>query len=124
MKWKKTFISGNSAHVFGIELNGENLILKIAKHDHFVESPDEEIPHCVEENEIKSLHQSSDPCEHKPKNGLITKRACSADSHLGIPKKMHFSFVKIIYLVPFEYYIAEKVALTHGLVRQKHFNIH
>jgi hypothetical protein len=108
MKWKKTFISGNSANVFGIELNGENLILKIAKHDQFVESPDEEMPQCVDENEIKSLHQSSDPCEHKPKNGLIRKLACSADPHL----------------VPFEYYIAEKVALTRGLVRETNFNIH
>jgi len=83
MKWKKTFISGNSATVYGIELNGENLILKINKHDYFDESHNDEIPQCVDENDIKSLHESDDPCKHKPKNGLIRKVACTADHNLG-----------------------------------------
>jgi hypothetical protein len=83
MKWKKTFISGNSATVYGIELNGENLILKISKHDYLGESQNDEIPLCVDENDIKSLHESDDPCEHKPKNGLIRKVACTADHNLG-----------------------------------------
>ena len=103
MKWKKTFISGNSATVYGIELNGKNLILKITKHGQFGGSHNDEIPQCVEENDITSLHESHDPCNHKPKNGLIRKPACSAKQNL----------------VPFEYYIAEKVALTDGLVSEK-----
>jgi hypothetical protein len=83
MKWKKTFISGNSATVYGIELNGENLILKITKHNYFGGSHNDEIPQCVDENDIKSLHESNDPCKHKPKNGLIIKPACTADDNLG-----------------------------------------
>ena len=83
MKWTKTFISGNSATVYGIKLNGENLILKIVKHDLSHETPADEIPACVDANEIKSLHDSHDPCQHQPKNGLIRKAACSADEHLG-----------------------------------------
>lgn len=83
MKWTKTFISGNSATVYGIQLNGENFVLKIVKHDHSSGSPDDEISPCVDANEITSLHQSSDPCDHKPRNGLIHKIACSADDHLG-----------------------------------------
>jgi hypothetical protein len=83
MKWKKTFISGNSATVYGIELNGENFILKITKHGDFGGSHNDEIPQCVDENEIQSLHESQDPCGHKPKNGLIRKSACTADHNLG-----------------------------------------
>ncbi|UJR37446.1 hypothetical protein I4U23_030149 [Adineta vaga] len=100
MKWKKTFISGNSATVYGIELNGENFILKITKHVQLGESHSGETPQCIHESDIKSLQESLDPCEHKPKNGLIRKSACSAESDL----------------VPFEYYVAEKVALTRGLM--------
>ncbi|CAF2487927.1 unnamed protein product [Rotaria sp. Silwood2] len=100
MIWKKTFISGNSATVYGIELNGENLILKITKHNYIGGSRDNEIPQCVHENDIESLHKSDEPCNHKPKNGLIQKSSCSADPNL----------------VPFEYYIAEKVALTRGFM--------
>jgi hypothetical protein len=83
MKWKKTFISGNSANVFGIELNGENLILKITEHSNIGGSDNDEIPQCVDENDIKSLHESHNPCQHKPKNGLIRKLACAADDNLG-----------------------------------------
>lgn len=83
MKWKKTFISGNSATVYGIELNGETLILKITKHNSISGSNNDEIPQCVEENDIKSLHESHDPCKHKPKNGIIRKSACAVDDNLG-----------------------------------------
>ncbi|CAF1192627.1 unnamed protein product [Rotaria sordida] len=100
---KKTFISGNSATVYGIELNGENLILKITKHNYTGGSHDNEILQCVHENDIESLYKSDDPCNHKPENGLIRKSSCSADPDL----------------VPFEYYIAEKVALTRGLICDK-----
>ncbi|CAF3434425.1 unnamed protein product [Rotaria sp. Silwood1] len=100
MIWKKTFISGNSATVYGIELNGENLILKITKHNYIGGSHRNEISQCVREDDIESLHRADNPCNHKPENGLIQKSSCSAD-----PK-----------LVPFEYYIAEKVALTRGLM--------
>ncbi|CAF0955322.1 unnamed protein product [Adineta steineri] len=100
MKWKKTFISGNSATVYGIELNGENYILKITKHHQSNGIHHDEIPQCVDETDIKSLHETDDSCDHKPKNGLIRKTACSAEQNL----------------VPFEYYIAEKVALSRGLM--------
>ncbi|CAF1358590.1 unnamed protein product [Adineta ricciae] len=100
MKWKKTFISGNSADVFGIELNGDNFVLKISKHFPAEEGYANDITQCVHENDIKSLQESSDPCQHKPQRGLIEKAACSAEPGL----------------VPFEYYIAEKVALTRGLM--------
>jgi hypothetical protein len=83
MKWRRTFISGNSATVYGIELNGENFILKITKHGHFSGSHNDETPQCVDETDIKSLHEAHDPCNHKPKNGLIRKAACSASHHLG-----------------------------------------
>ncbi|CAF4458988.1 unnamed protein product [Rotaria socialis] len=97
MKWKKTFISGNSATVFGIELHSKNFILKITKHNYMME---DDIPRCVHRNDIKSLHASDNACSHKPKNGLIQKASCSADPNL----------------VPFEYYIAEKIALTNGFM--------
>lgn len=87
MKWKKTFISGNSATVYGIELNGENLILKITKHNSMSGSHSDEIPQCVEENDIQSLQQSHDPCKHKPKNGLIRKSSCTIDATLGERKE-------------------------------------
>jgi hypothetical protein len=92
MKWKKTFISGNSATVYGIELNGENLILKITKHGQLGGSHSDEIPQCVDESDIKSLQESHDPCDHKPKNGLIRKPACSAEPNLGEIKKKHVLF--------------------------------
>ncbi len=88
MKWKKTFISGNSAIVYGIELNGENFILKITKHGH-----SDEIPQCVDENDIQSLHQSPDPCHHKPENGLIEKPACSTDHTLGKYSQRKFDWM-------------------------------
>lgn len=106
MKWKKTFISGNTATVYGIELNGQDLILKISKHAHAAGSPSDDIPQCVTEYDIKSLQESHNPCDHKPKDGIIRKVACSAESHL----------------VPFEYYIAEKVALTDRSVRSTQKN--
>ena len=87
MKWKKTFISGNSAIVFGIELNGENLILKITKHAQSSGSHNDDIPQCVEETDIKSLHETHDPCHHKPKNGIVQRKACSASANLG--KRAH-----------------------------------
>ncbi|CAF2005588.1 unnamed protein product [Rotaria magnacalcarata] len=97
MKWKKTFISGNSATVFGIELYSKNFILKITKHNYMME---DDIPRCVHRNDIKSLHMSDNACSHKPKNGLIQKASCSADPNL----------------VPLEYYIAEKIALANGFM--------
>lgn len=83
MKWKKTFISGNSANVFGVELNNKSLILKITKHQF-----DEKIPQCVHKNDVKSLHQSNNSCGHKPKYGFIQKSECSADPDLGKLKKL------------------------------------
>jgi len=103
MTWKKTFISGNTATVYGIELNGRDFILKISKHAHAAGSPSDDIPQCVTEHDIRSLHQSHNPCDHKPKDGIIRRVTCSAEPHL----------------VPFEYYIAEKVALTRNSVCRK-----
>lgn len=108
MTWKKTFISGNTATVYGIELNGQDFILKISKHAHAAGSPSDDIPQCVTEHDMRSLHQSHNPCDHKPKDGIIRRIACSAEPHL----------------VPFEYYIAEKVALTRNSVCRKKRHAH
>jgi hypothetical protein len=83
MKWKKTFISGNSAIVYGIELNGENFILKITKHDHVDGLHTNDMAPCVEEDDIRSLHETDNPCRHKPRHGLVRTARCSALPNLG-----------------------------------------
>ena len=83
MKWKKTFVSGNSATVYGIELNGRKRILKITKHYQNAGLYHDDISQCVEEEDILSLQQTDTPCYHKPKHGLIETRGCSALPQIG-----------------------------------------
>jgi hypothetical protein len=83
MKWMKTFTSGNSATVYGVELDGKSVILKITQHRRSAASHDEEDPQCVGEDDIHSLRQAAQPCFHRPKRGLIIRPGCSADPHLG-----------------------------------------
>lgn len=101
MKWTKKFISGNSATVYGVELDGKPLILKITQHRRSSASHDDEDPQCVEENDIQSLRHTNDPCYHRPKRGLIIRPGCSAEPHLG--NINHRESVRSEHLYSFQY---------------------
>ncbi|CAF1521168.1 unnamed protein product [Rotaria sordida] len=103
LKAAKSPLTPGSNSVGVISVKGREIPREFLQVVDFGDSCNNEIPQCVHENDIESLYKSDDPCNHKLENGLIRKSSCSADPDL----------------VLFEYYIAEKVALTRGLVYDK-----